>query len=285
MRSSRWCAGFIAAAGLAGSLLTGASASSAATVAGQVPEVSGHVLWAGPGAQAAEPSARPDTYGGSGQPRVCEGLVPYPIPKVYQPYFFCGDWRLGPKRLPNRGVLGNILEGYNRLGGLTAVQFLNAWWLPAADSGQGGWDYPKDDGFAHDALGQPIAVPMVLPAGQNLMVDRFGNESGTFLSPAGTKFGQRAIPPANLNTNDPRYPYNYHLYRVAKDVTVCAGPAAPAFEQPGGGMQYVTSSKVCPTLPTNVTVGSLVSNGSLVRLQVPVPAQEAAPQKENSPAK
>jgi hypothetical protein len=261
----------------------GASVSSAATVAGQAGQagVSGQVLSAGPAPQRVESSAhREDGYGGRDQPRVCEGLTPYPIPKVYQPFFLCGDWRLGPKWLPTRGALGNILEGYNRLGGLTAVQFLNAWWLPAADSGQGGWDYPKDDGFAHDAQGQPIAVPMVLPAGQNLMVDRFGNESGTFLSPAGAKFGQRAIPPANLNTNDPRYPYNYHLYRVAKDVTVCAGPAAPAFEQPGGGMQYVTSSKVCPTLPANITVGSLVSNGSLVRLQVPT--QEATSQKEKS---
>lgn len=282
MRSSKWCAGFVAAAALAGSLVTGASIASAATVAGRA-GVSAHVRSAGPAPQRAESSAQlEDGYGGSGLPRVCEGLVPYPIIAAYQPYFLCGDWRLGPERLPTRGVLGNILEGYDRLGGRTAVQFLNAWWLPAADSGQGGWDYPKDDGFAHDAQGRPIAVPMVLPAGQNLMVDRFGNESGTFLSSAGTKFGQRAIPPANLNTNDPRYPYNYHLYRVAKDVTVCAGPAAPAFEQPGGAMQYVTSSKACPTLPTNITVGSLVSNGSLVRLQVP--GQEPTSQKETSSA-
>lgn len=252
----------------------GASVSSAATgtrQAGQQAGVSSRVWSAG---------QLKDGYGEFGQPRVCDGLVPYPIPEIYQPYFLCGDWRLGPKELPTQGLLGNILEGYNRFGGRTAVEFLNAWWLPAADSGQGGWDYPKDDGFAHDAKGQPIAVPMVLPAGQNLMVDRFGNESGTFLSPAGAKFGQRAIPPSNLNTNDPRYPYNYHLYRVAKDVTVCAGPAAPAFEQPGGGMQYVTASKACPTLPLTITVGSLVSNGSLVRLQVPT--QEAPSPKENS---
>ena len=272
MRSSRWCAGFVAGAVLAASLLLGASASSAAIVAEATR----------PGIQRVESPTQLDSgYGWSGQSHVCQGLVPYPIPVVYQPYFFCADWRLGPEELPTHGVLGSILEGYDRLGGRTAVEFLNAWWLPAADSGQGGWDYPKDDGFAHDASGRPIAVPLVLPAGQNLMVDRFGNESGTFLSPAGTKFGQRAIPPSNLTVNDPRYPFNYHLYRVAKDITVCAGPAAPAFEQPGGGVQYVQSSKVCPTLPNNVTVGSLVSNGSLVRLQVP---QEVPPPKEDSSA-
>lgn len=279
MRSSRWCATFGAVAGLAVSLVVGTSVSSASAVAGKsaLAGVPGQVRAAKSGSYQGASAQWEDGYDWLGQPAACRGLVPYPIPKAYQPFFFCGDWRLGPKRLPDRGPLGEILQGYDRLGGRTAVQFLNAWWLPAADSGQGGWDYPKDDGFAHDASGQPIAVPMVLPAGQNLMVDRFGNESGTFLSAAGTKFGLRAIPPANLNTNDPRYPYNYHLYRVAKDITVCAGPAAPAFEQPGGGIQYVTASKACPTLPQTTTVGNLVSTGSLVRLQVP---QEVVSPKE-----
>jgi len=35
-----------------------------------------------------------------------------------------------------------------------------------------------------------------------------------------------------------RVPYNYHLYRVVKDVDVFAGPIAPFFEQPGQGVQY-----------------------------------------------
>ncbi|MFH9354531.1 TNT domain-containing protein [Kitasatospora sp. NPDC017646] len=204
--------------------------------------------------------------------------MPYPIPEAYRPYYFCGDWRLGPKRLPTRGLLGNILEGYDRLGGLTAVEFLNTWWNPALDSGQGDWNYPPDDGFAHDAQGSVLAAPLLLQAGQDLMVDRFGAETGRFLSPAGTKYGQRAIPPSSLNTIDPRYPFDYHLYRVAKDVTVCAGPAAPAFEQPGGAIQYVASSKFCPSIPfTNVA--TLVSNGTLVRVETP-PVKEKAAQTE-----
>ncbi|MFI1162599.1 TNT domain-containing protein [Streptomyces sp. NPDC020801] len=279
MRPSRRCAGFAAGVGLAGSLVMGLSAPSAATAAedggragalGQVrpgvPAPRPVGLLAQPGPQQGDGPDEP------GRPPVCSGLVPYPIAEAYRSYYFCRDWRLGPRRLPVRGVLGNILEGYDRLGGLTAVRFLDEWWDPTLDSGQGDWNYPKDDGFAHDAQGGVIAAPLTLLAGQNLTVDRFGNETGRFLSPAGTKFGRRAIPPSNLNTSDPRYPYSYHLYRVAKDVTVCAGPAAPAFEQPGGAVQYATSSKVCPTIPFT-TVANLVSNGTLVRLKVPADRQ------------
>ncbi|MER7468915.1 TNT domain-containing protein [Streptomyces sp. NPDC097981] len=86
-------------------------------------------------------------------------------------------------------------------------------------------------------------------------MERFGVEAGRFLSPVGTKYSYRALPPSDLNTNDPRYPYEYHLYRVAKDVTVCAGPEAPAFELPGGGIQYVTSSSL-PGHPPHLGGGS-----------------------------
>lgn len=56
---------------------------------------------------------------------------------------------------------------------------------------------------------------------------------GRCLSPAGTKYGERGIPPSRLGASDPRHPFSHHLYRVTKDVTVRAGPIAPAFE-PGG---------------------------------------------------
>ncbi|MEU2053356.1 TNT domain-containing protein [Streptomyces bungoensis] len=269
MRSSVKCAGLAAAVGLTGSLVMGASAAAAAPTH----EDGGRTRQAG---QARPVPAAPRTAGRLGLPEggqddpgmswVCRGLVPYPIPLAYRAYYYCGDWRLGPRYLPTRGLLGSILQGYNRTGGLTAVQFLNKWWDPTKDSGQGDWKYPPQDGFALDRQGNPIAAHLTLNAGQFL--DRFGNESGRFLSPAGTKFGQRAIPPSNLNTSDPRYPFDYHLYKVAKNVTVCAGPAAPAFEQPGGAIQYATSSSACKDT-VRVSVGDLVGNGTLVRVKVP----------------
>ncbi|MEV0495174.1 TNT domain-containing protein [Streptomyces atratus] len=237
MTSPRRCAGLAAAAALLGSLFLGAPAAQAAPVA----------------------TVAEDTH----RPYVCRGLVPDPIPYPLRSDYFCDDWRLGPKKLPTRGLVANTLDRYQRLGRLTATQFLNRWWDPAADTGQGDWRYPDADGYAKDPQGQPIATELVLHAGQK--VDRFGNEAGRYLAPAGTKYGKRSIPPSSLNTADPRHPYNYYLYRVTRDVTVCAGPIAPAFEQPGLGVQYVTSSSYCPNIP-RTSVLDLVRNGTLVRL-------------------
>ncbi|MCQ9136358.1 TNT domain-containing protein [Streptomyces hilarionis] len=274
MKSSRWWAGVVAAVSLSASLVMGASASSSATAADHDGRTAA-VRQVRPGTSAPAPVgplAHPGDGHGPGRPRACEGLVPYPIPEAYRPYYFCGDWRLGPRWLPTRGPVGAILKGYDRLGGLTAVAFLNRWWNPAADSGQGDWRYPSDDGFAHDIQGGVIAAPLVLHANQNLLLDRFGNEAGRFLASAGTRYGLRALPPSSLDTTDPRYPYNYHLYRLAKDVTVCAGPQAPAFEQPGTGIQYVTSSSFCPSIP-RTSVADLVGNGTLVRLKATYPSR------------
>ncbi|WP_406293406.1 TNT domain-containing protein [Streptomyces sp. NBC_00624] len=235
MTSTRRCAGLAAAAGLLGSLFLGAPAAQAAPA---------------------------DTH----RPYVCRGLVPDPIPYALRSEYFCEDWRLGPKKLPTRGLVAKTLDHYQRLGGLTAIRFLNRWWDPAADTGQGDWRYPDADGYAKNPQGQPIAAELVLHAGRK--VDRFGNEAGRYLAPAGTRYGKRSIPPSSLNTADPRHPYNYYLYRVTRDVRVCAGPIAPAFEQPGLGVQYVTSSSYCPDIP-RTSVLDLVRNGTLVRLATP----------------
>lgn len=265
MRPFRWCASLAATAGLVGSLFLGSAVSSAApAVVGSeaavvVPTQSG-VLAAGAGDERAK--SRPGESE-SGRRQACLGLVPPPYAYADLSPYLCGDWRLGPTRVPTRGVVGNIVNGYDRFGGLTPVEFLHKWWDPTADSGQGDWRYPNDDGYEHNAQGTPIAAPLVLHPGQ--MVDRFGNESGRYLSPAGARYGERGIPPSSLDAIDPRYPYNYHLYRVTRDVAVCAGPIAPAFEQPGKGVQYVTSSRFCPST-SRPSVGDLVGNGTLVRL-------------------
>ncbi|MEU5806603.1 TNT domain-containing protein [Streptomyces sp. NPDC047718] len=198
----------------------------------------------------------------------CLGLVPSPYPYAHTE-FKCNDWRFGPAKLPTTGVLGAILTGYQRFGGLTPVEFLNTWWDPTADSGLGAYKYPNSDGFARDPSGQIIATETTLEPG--LLLDRFGAEFGSFLAPAGTKYGERSIPPSNLNTQDPRWPFDYHLYRVKKPILVCAGPTLPWFEQPGLGVQYVTSVRpaqgdsYCPNVQTGTRVSNLVADGSLER--------------------
>ncbi|GAB7108009.1 TNT domain-containing protein [Streptomyces phaeofaciens] len=270
-----------ATAGLAGSLLLSAPASAAVDMRTSPADRSLTPAVAAPppasdraadGGKQGQQNRRP---GADGEKTRCLGLVPSPYPYAHTE-FVCNDWRFGPARLPRTGVLGGILSGYNRFGPLTPVEFLNKWWNPTGDFGQGDWKYSlvPDNGFAHDNSGNVLAAEVTLHPGQ--LLDRFGNEFGKFLSPAGAKYGERSIPPSGLNTEDARYPYNYHLYRVKKDTVVCAGPTAPAFEQPGQGVQYVTSvaykTPYCPNVQPpaldvpGATVNTLVRSGNLERV-------------------
>lgn len=285
MTFRRWSAALVTTAGLAGSVLLGAPSSAAAAdrPTAQQP------------ATAPLPVARADAKAvvgadtkavlgtdtkargpqGYGDPAPkdrpapsCLGLVPSPYPYAHTPYY-CNDWRFGPARLPDSGLVGRALQGYNRFGTLTPVEFLNKWWDPNLEHGIGDWKYASipDDGFDHNAQGVPIATEATLPVGQ--LLDRFGNEFGKFLAPAGARYAERSIPPSGLDTQDPRFPYNYHLYRVKKPTLVCAGPTAPAFEQPGQGVQYVTSvapgATYCTNVKTGATVSSLITSGNLER--------------------
>lgn len=268
MKAFRWCASLAAVAGLTSSLLLGSAVSSTASAAvgGEaavtVSAWSGIPATARTGVERAKPQAGQQDRPGPWP--VCLGLLPPPYAYADSSRFFCDDWRLGPTKLPTRGVLGAILNGYHRFGGLTPMEFLNKWWDPAAASGRGNWRYPDFDGYELDTTGNPIARHLTLHQGQ--LVDRFGNEFGRFLSPAGARYGERGLPPSNLDTVDPSYPYDYHLYRVTRDVVVCAGPIAPTFEQPGNGVQYVTSSQACDDPTPRPNVATLVANRTLVRL-------------------
>lgn len=63
------------------------------------------------------------------------------------------------------------------------------------------------------------------------MVDRYGSTYGSFLSPMGTPSPMRALSPGT--TSSPP-----DLYELLKPLKVRAGKIAPAFRQPGGGIQY-----------------------------------------------
>lgn len=91
------------------------------------------------------------------------------------------------------------------------------------------------------------------------ILDRFGSEYGTFVSAAGAAYGQRSLPPSNLDAAPgATYPYNYHVYTVSKPLVVVAGPIAPAFGQQGLGLQFL--------VPANVI--TLVNQGYLTRLDL-----------------
>ena len=97
--------------------------------------------------------------------------------------FFQGDRRLGPEQLPEAGDVGLELVGYRRTGSLPVSQFLDTYYDPSANSGQGGWRYPPANGYVIEPDGQPEEYTSQLIAGQH--IDRYGSEYGSFLSPPG----------------------------------------------------------------------------------------------------
>jgi hypothetical protein len=113
---------------------------------------------------------------------------------------------------------------------------LAATWLDG-----GGVRWPPDDGF------RGAAVPIVLPAG--VLLDRFGADTGRFLSPKGAAFRARALP--SVCAGQP-----YSVFRVASPLPVWIGKAAGWFDEPGGATQ----------VQVDATVAQLLADGVLVRM-------------------
>lgn len=187
--------------------------------------------------------------------------------------YVCGDARLGPRKLPT-GILLNDLN-YKRFGNLCPGQFLAKWYNSTA----GSYIYPPQAGFQLNTDNLPIDGTVILPVG--FEIDRFGSEYGTYTSPRGAPYMQRALPPSNLDTPQSnsvyvqyfpksgqalalmmwielRYPYNYHVYKVINPFQVVSGPIAGWFEQPGQGVQYQMSSDIM----------TLVAGGFLARVSL-----------------
>jgi len=112
--------------------------------------------------------------------------------------------------------------------------------------------------------GRPEEFRLHLNRGE--YIDRYGSEYGSFLSPAGMSYAARSIPPQNLDGAPPAT-CNYHDYRVIKPLTVHAGPVAPWFGQPGGGLQYQLDASLVPGAPSPLDVMWLVTNGYLARVR------------------
>ncbi|NYF43934.1 hypothetical protein HDA43_006161 [Streptosporangium sandarakinum] len=204
---------------------------------------------------------------------IAAGTKPGPQPRqLCGPPYIADKPELGPVYLPRRGLLGSILRGYVPLGGLPPWKFLFRY----QDGTTGLYRYPPYFGYATSGgfpNGRPLFTTVTLPAGRKL--DRFGGEGGSFLAPFGGSYVGRALPPSNLNTFPaaPEYPCGYHAYRVLKPFRVDAGPASPAFQMRGGGVQYHLLSKYIPEAPqepAELPVSWLVDNKYLERFHVPM---------------
>lgn len=171
-----------------------------------------------------------------------------------------GDARLGPKRLPNSGPLRTVLKGYNRFDGMTAKKYLATYYDEAGKT----WRYPPEGGYLLTPEGAPVKLQLTIFTGQR--IDRFGSEFGSYLSPEGTPYGARGIPPQSLDNTTTPATCNYSRYKVLKDIPVYSGPIAPALGQPGFGIQYVLDATIFPGNPQGFNVGYLVTNGFLERV-------------------
>lgn len=177
--------------------------------------------------------------------------------------YYDNDARLGPLDLPSTGKVGFELIGYRRTGGMNSADFLAKYYDPIANGGAGGWIYPPKNGYVLLPDGTPIEWHQALLPGQD--IDRFGSEYGSFLAPEFLPYAARAIPPQSLDSNPPSI-CNYHDYRVLKPFQVDAGPIAPWFAQPGGGLQYQLDATLIPGAPAQINVMWLVNNGYLARI-------------------
>ena len=108
-----------------------------------------------------------------------------------------------------------------------------------------GWKWPENSGF----VGKPRE--RVLERG--VLLDRVGEPVGSFLAPAGTAFDARALAPGAGASN-------VYVYEVIKPLPVLEGEIAPAFGQPGGGVQ------ILPNVGTRVDVQWLIENEYLTEV-------------------
>lgn len=144
---------------------------------------------------------------------------------------------LGSRPTPSSAVTGFVsnkpIDADNRVDGLgspslTTGKFLATESFGVADDTVGAAPgkpaYPPNRGFEFD----PIET--TLKPGSS--INRYGARGGTFASPKGTPFGQRALPPSDAYKP-------YEAYEVLKPIEgVRMGPVRPWFGQPGRGVQY-----------------------------------------------
>ena len=97
--------------------------------------------------------------------------------------------------------------------------------------------WPPNRGFD----GNPTKVTLE----PGTLIDRYGYDGGTFVSPKGIPYTERSLP---IGTD--QKPYT--VFEVVKPVEVQAGKIAPWFGEKGGGIQYEFSQKISDLLQQGI---------------------------------
>jgi hypothetical protein len=110
-------------------------------------------------------------------------------------------------------------------------------------------------------------APLPYPLEPGRLVDAFGQESGMTLSPDGTPFGQRGLPPSARVTVNPKVP-NYYRYQVLKQFQVRASIVPTGTDGTGGGVRLTVDAGLFADPPELPTIRWLLRNGYLGRVSV-----------------
>ncbi|GAA5186658.1 hypothetical protein GCM10023322_33410 [Rugosimonospora acidiphila] len=178
--------------------------------------------------------------------------------------FYNNNALFGPLNLPTASPVGPLLAGYQRFGAQSESEWLKNYTVPATSTTPVRLFFPPQNGYVLGPDGKAAKTRQTLLPGYRL--DRFGFTGGTFLSPIGTAFNARSLPPQNLST--PPFPpdtapaplANYHTYCILKPFSVDSGSIAPWFAQPGGGTQFELNQAYFPQATTTVTVQWLIDH-------------------------
>ena len=109
----------------------------------------------------------------------------------------------------------------------------------------GSYNWPENLGF--------VDKPKPNTLEKGTILDRYGDNDGSFLSPEGVPFDQRALGPGDGNRT-------YRRYKVLKPLPVLEGEIVSAFGKSGGGTQFL------PNLPDRVNIEWLIQNDYLREL-------------------
>ena len=124
--------------------------------------------------------------------------------------------------------------GYQPMQGMSTEEYLKQYsdgkWNDYGDPNWN-WDAEAPNHGALNGVERDVHVPT------GTVIDRYGEPHGTFLSPDGTPYPQRGLPADNLARN-------YHRYEVLQPLPAKAGVIAPAFGEPGMGLQYRLDQRV-----------------------------------------
>jgi hypothetical protein len=151
-------------------------------------------------------------------------------------------------------------------------------------------DSPETNWPPYNGCNGTVATPDELKPGT--LVDRFGRLSGEFFSPAEETFRKRSLKQimnkpeckefynkkyskdnkytATGKNDDWRLLNDYSVLKVIKPLSVVKCTAAPAFDQPGGAIQYWVPKNMSDPFavkvdktPDNYTIEELIARGDL----------------------